>query len=109
MSCADCSFPYSLCQCPATITVGELAQLRMSRAPALQAATLDKYDPRVQAALREHLEFALDALEGGATGGPYFVLGFLYAACNLPESIQDKFRAAFAQYHEAERAKRRSA
>ncbi len=34
MSCEDCSFPYSLCQCPATITVGELAQLRVSLAEA---------------------------------------------------------------------------
>ena len=67
---------------------------------------LNKYDPRVQVALREHLEFAL---EGAAVGGPYWVIGCLYGASHLPEEVQDKFRAAFAQYHEAERGKRRSA
>lgn len=30
MSCSDCCFPYSLCQCPAVITVGELATLRVA-------------------------------------------------------------------------------
>ena len=104
MSCSDCSCPYSLCQCPATITVGELAQLRVSLS--LAEARIEKWDPRVQAALREHLEFAL---AGAATGGPYFVLGCLYGACHLPGEIQDKFRAAFDQYNEAERGKRRSA
>lgn len=30
MSCEACSFPYSLCQCPVTITAGELARLRLA-------------------------------------------------------------------------------
>ncbi len=34
MSCEDCSFPYSLCQCPAVITIGELATLRVLLADA---------------------------------------------------------------------------
>lgn len=34
MSCEDCSFPYSRCQCPAVITVGELATLRVALAEA---------------------------------------------------------------------------
>lgn len=29
MSCDACEFPFSLCQCPVTITLGELATLRV--------------------------------------------------------------------------------
>lgn len=49
MSCEDCNFPYSLCQCPATITLGELAQLRVDLATARRerAAALRAYDEEV--------------------------------------------------------------
>lgn len=60
---------------------------------------LDKYDPRVQAAMQEHFE---DALRVADQGGPHAVLGFLMGSCWLPEETSQKFHEAFTRYRETE-------
>ena len=50
MSCDACSFPYSLCQCPATTTVGEIARLRCIEAEVMRG---DAHERRLQKAVAE--------------------------------------------------------
>jgi hypothetical protein len=52
VSCEACSFPYSLCQCPAVITVGELAILRIDLRTAKREVIQGKRD--LGAALRAY-------------------------------------------------------
>lgn len=62
---------------------------------------LDKYDPRVQAALREHFTWLLGEEKDGQGLSAMFFVGALMQACELPEETRRRVRAAVEREREA--------
>ena len=60
---------------------------------------LDRYDPRVKAAIRDFFRLALGT--DVPTGiSPHYVIGVFMGACDLPEAERERFRQAFERHRD---------
>lgn len=106
MSCEACSFPYSLCQCPAVITVGELAILRINLRTAQRQVGLltselagARTDAATQFEERMMLMAELEVLRANLAASPVRVVTLTPVHCAVDDCDQEPDSTGFCERH----------